>query len=335
MEIIVPGALGIVILLLVVLLLRSRKSNADSIPHELSAAQQSIDAAKDTISDNALKIVDRLGEMNKTMQELMQQQGGAQKLGESLRDLLQSPKLRGNYGEVVLEEMLEQVLPRGIWERNVTIEGRETVDFVVRFRETLVPIDAKFPREDYLRYLAAETDDLKMVQWKAFEVAVKKQVSSIRGKYIKPEHGTTDFALMFIPSEAIYYETIAEKNYLGAPSSISGFAQENHVFPTSPNTFYAFLQIIILSIRNSEIVKNARQLQTQLTGLQRDFDYFYSQYQDIGKELDKASAAFRVGSGHVDRYKRRLDDTLKLEALQEPPADAIEGVGEASPSKLL
>ena len=325
-EVVVLAALGVLILLVLVLLFRGRGANAGSIKQDLTAARQSVEAAKDTISDHALKTVDRLGEMNRTLQAIIQQQEGAQKFGESLRDLLQSPRLRGSFGETILEEMLERVLP-GLWERQVLIENGERVDCVVRFRDTLIPIDAKFPREDYLRYIEAGTDDEKMVHWRAFEVAVKRQVLSIKNKYIKPEHGTTDFALMFIPSEAIYYETIAEKNYLGTPSSIPEFAQDNQVFPASPNTLYAFLQIIVLSVNNLTIVKSARELQKQLALVQRDFDLFYARYQDIGKELDKASDAYRVGSGHIDRYKRRLDESLKLEALQESPAIADEGDG--------
>ena len=133
----------------------------------------------------------------------------------------------------------------------------------------VVPIDAKFPRDDYMRYIETEETGEKANHWKAFEQAVRRQIASIATKYIKPERGTCEFALMFIPSEAIYYETIAETNHLGEPSALLEYAQDQHVIPVSPNTFYAFLQLVILSIRNVEIVKSARELQEGLSALHR------------------------------------------------------------------
>ena len=256
-------------------------------------------------------------EVGESIQKLTQQQEEAQRLGQSLKDLLQAPKLRGTYGEVILEELLDRVLPRGIWERQYSISGGERVDCVVKFRDVVVPIDAKFPRDDYMRYMDAESQEERTTHWRAFEEAVRKQIVGIQTKYIKPEKGTSEFALMFIPSEAIYYETIAEKNYLGEPSRISEYAQDHHVLPVSPNTFYAFLQIVVLSIRSVEIISGAKKLQEGLADLQKSFEFFYSKHEEIGRRITQASEAYRVGNDHVERYKHRLDTTLQLEGLHE------------------
>jgi len=122
---------------------------------------------------------------------------------------------------------------------------------------------------------------------------------------------------MFIPSEAIYYETIAEKNYLNEPSAIYEFTQAHKVIPVSPNTFYAFLQVVIIGIRNIEIIKSAKKLQDSLATLERSFEYFHKQYESVGKHLEKATEAFRTSATHIDRYKRQLDTTLRLEDLHE------------------
>ena len=288
-----------------------------SLHSDLNAARQSMEGAKDTVAEQTIKTIGQIKEIGETVHRLAQQQEEAQQLGQSLKDLLQAPKLRGSYGETVLEEMLERVLPMGIWERQYAIDGSERVDCVVRFRDVVVPIDAKFPRDDYARYLQAESEEEKRRRWREFESAVKAQISSIQTKYIKPECGTTEFALMFIPSESIYYETIAEQNHLGQPSAIWQHAQDHHVIPVGPNTFYAFLQVVILSIRNVEIVRNAKQLQQGLATLERDFRLFHDRYQDMGKAIERASEAYRVGDGHIERFKRRLDTTLRLEGLQE------------------
>ena len=251
-----------------------------------------------------------------SIQKLTQQQEEAQALGRSLKDLLQTPKLRGTYGEVILEEMLDKVLPKGIWESQFPISGTEKVDCVVKYRDVVVPIDAKFPRDDYLRYLDSESDERRSVHWKAFEEAVKKQILSIESKYVKPETGTAEFALMFIPSEAIYYETIAETNHMGQPAKLLEYAQEHHVIPVSPNTFYAFLQVVILSIRNVQIYSNVKKIQESLVDLQRSFERFYNKYDEMGKRLNQAAEAYRVGNDHVERYRRRLDSTLSVEGFQ-------------------
>ena len=288
------------------------------------------DREKDELRDQLLAFKD----IGASIQKLAQQQEEAQTLSRSLKDLLQAPKLRGTYGEVILEEMLDRVLPKGIWESQFLISGTEKVDCVVKYREVVVPIDAKFPRDDYLRYLESESDERRLVHWKAFEEAVRKQILSIESKYVKPEKGTAEFALMFIPSEAIYYETIAETNHMGQPSKLLEYAQEHHVIPVSPNTFYAFLQVVILSIRNVQIYSNVKKIQESLVDLQRSFERFYNKYDEMGRRLNQAAEAYRVGNDHVERYRRRLDSALNIEGFQLSEPESIDSDSDAS-NKLL
>jgi DNA recombination protein RmuC len=326
-------ALAVLFMLVFVLLFKSRSAlwserldaslreqflafRAD-IHQELDTARDEVVRSKDLISDHTIKTIDVIRDMGETLQSIIRQQEEAQRLGQSLKDILQVPKLRGSYGEMILEEMLERVLPRGVWERQYAIAGREQVDAVVKIKDIVIPIDAKFPRDDYLRYIEAATPEEKAACWKSHEAAVRNQIKSIRDKYVKPELGTAEFALMFVPSEAIYYETIAEKNYLGEPSRIYAFAQSNAVIPVSPNTFYAFLQVVLLGVRNLDIIKSAKALQEGLAGLERSFGLFYRKYEEMGRHLEKAQEAHRVGDGHIERYKRQLDGTLRLEGLRE------------------
>ena len=326
-------ALVILIILVLLLLFRERSSDLSAkfdvalkeqflafqsnIHNELNTTRQEVTRSKDLISEHAIKTLETIKNMGTTINKIIQQQEDAQKLGQSLKDLLQAPKLRGSYGEAILEEMLERVLPRGIWERQYLIDGREQVDAVIKMKGIIVPIDAKFPRDDYQRYLEVSSPEEKKKYWKDYETAVKNQIKSINSKYIKPEKGTSEFALMFIPSEAIYYETIAEKNYLGEPSKIYEFAREKRVMPVSPNTFYAFLQVILIGIHNLDLVKGVKKLQEGLTTLQKSFDFFYKKYEEIGKHIEKATEAYRIGDSHIERYKRQLDNTLQLEEFRE------------------
>jgi DNA recombination protein RmuC len=287
------------------------------IHQDLNTTRTSLEGAKDIISSHALKTVSEINSIGQTVQKLIQQQEEAQNLGRSLKDLLQAPKLRGNYGEAILEEMLDRILPRGVWELQYAVDGNERVDCVVKMKDVIIPIDAKFPRDDYMRYIEQEGPEEKANAWKGFEAAVRTQVSSIKSKYIKPEKGTSEFALMFVPSEAIYYETIATNNHLGQPSVILSYCQDHGVIPVSPNTLYAFLQMVVIGIRNIEVINSAKRLQEGLASLERSFDLFYKKYEEMGKRVSQAAEAYRVADNHIGRYKRHLDDTLQLEGFQD------------------
>lgn len=326
------AALIIVIILIIISLLKKNISSTTEsinkllkeqfldfqtrIHNELNSTRQEVGLSKDIISKYTIKTLETIKDMGETINKITQQQEEAQKFGQSLRDLLQAPKLRGNYGETILEEMLERVLPKDIWESQYTIDEQKQVDAVVKMKGIVIPIDAKFSRDNYQRYLESSSLEEKEKYWKAHETDVKRQVKEISSKYIKPEKGTSDFALMFIPSEAIYYETIAEKNYLGKPSKIYEYCQQNKVIPVSPNTFYAFLQVIVIGIRNLEIIKSARQLQEGLSAIEKSFDFFFKQYLNMGDHIEKAAKSFDLGREHITRYKSRLDNTLRIESLQ-------------------
>lgn len=337
---VVAGLLALLIALVLVLVSRSRAGGGEdkissllgekflnfqtSIQQTMENTRREVAGAKDRISDHGFKTLENIGKLGETVQKLVRQQEDALGYAEQLKYLLQSPKLRGNYGETILEEMLDRVLPAGIWKRQYSIEGGGMVDAAILYRGVAVPIDSKFPREHYERYLASGTPSEKKANWKKYEEALKVQIRSIQDKYIKPEKGTTEFALMFIPSEAIYYETIAEKNFLGDPCAIYEYAQANHVIPVSPNTFYAFLQIVLTGIRNLEVIRSAKKLQQALSALERDFGKFYAQFENMGKGIERASEGFRKGEGHISRFKKRLDEALTLE-LPEGEKPLVEG----------
>ncbi|MDD5634658.1 MAG: DNA recombination protein RmuC [Candidatus Omnitrophica bacterium] len=290
---------------------------AEHIHKIMDQTRQEVARSKDAVTEGTIKTLSHLSDMNKVMNELIKQQEKAQELGQSLEYLLQSPKLRGSYGEAILEEMLDKVLPKGIWLRQYMIEGGEKVDAVIKYKDVVIPIDAKFPKEDYQKYLAATDPELRKKYWQDYERALKVQINSIREKYIKPDKGTSEFALLFIPSEAIYYETIAEKNNFGEPCQIYTYATERKVVPVSPNTFYAFLNIIVLGIRNVEIAKEARKIQERLSKLEKDFSFFYSNFEEIGRLLDKAARSHETGKVQVLRFKKNLDSVVGLEIGQE------------------
>lgn len=330
MEIIVVILLLVLIALILVLFWRMRSTDdgksrleaflnekfidfSERIHRTMDKTREEVEKSKDVLSDNAIKTLGHIKSMTDTISSLMRQQEKAQQLGQSLEYLLQTPKLRGNYSEAILEEMLDRVLPKGIWEKQYAISAGERVDAVIKFKDIVIPIDAKFPRDDYQKYLSAANDAERKTHWSNYEKALKFEINSIREKYIKPEKGTSEFALLFIPSESIYYETIADRNHLGDPSEIHEYASQRKVIPVSPNTFYAFLNIIMLGVRNIEIASEAKKLQEELSKVERDFSFFYKKFESIGKALAGAVDSYETGERHIQRFKKDLESALKLD----------------------
>jgi DNA recombination protein RmuC len=282
------------------------------IQDSVNTTRREMTDAREDINKSTRETLKLMTEMRSTVEKIISQQEEANRLGRSLKDILQAPKIRGSYGETILEEMLDKVLPRGMWSRQYRLGEGAVVDIAIHYRDIIIPIDAKFPRDNYIRYLNSEDPRDREAFWKQFERDVILRIREI-AKYIAPDKGTTDFALMFIPSEAVYYETIAEKNHLGHSSRILEEAEKHKIMPVSPATFYAFLQIILSGIRNLEVLRQARDIQERLVKLHTKFDLFYRHYENVGKELDKASEAYRKGDRHITMFKRELDSTVQME----------------------
>lgn len=291
------------------------------VQNTVALAQKEVATSKQAMDKNALDLNKFMANLGVTIEKLATQQQAASKFSEDLKFLLEGPKARGTFGETILEEMLTRTLPEGIWHRQYAIDGREAVDAAIELKGTIYPIDSKFPKEDYQRYLRAATPEERSKAWKGYESAIKTQIDSISRKYVKPESGTANFALMFIPSEGIYYETIADKNHLGEPNALMEYAYEQRVVPVGPNTFFAFLQIIVKALEGQKLVDNARSIQENLAKIQSSFDKFYAKYEDTGKAIAKAQDAYRLGDGHIQRFKERLDGVVESQlpmSIEEP-----------------
>jgi DNA recombination protein RmuC len=294
-----------------------------NVQDSVAAAKKEVTDSKTALDKNAVELNKFMASMGTTIAKLSDQQATAAKVSEDLKFVLQGPKSRGTFGETILEELLERTVP-GIWDRQVPIDGG-LVDTAVTLKGTIYPIDAKFPKEDYQRFLRGATPAEKEAAWAAHMGAVKAQIDSIARKYVKPEQGTAQFALMFIPSEGMYYDTIADHDPFGQANSIMEYAYEQQVIPAGPTTLFAFLQVIAKGQEGQRLIENAKQLFEQLGKVRGSFDKFYGKYEDVGKALGKAADAYRLGDNHIQRFRDRVDDTLTMNFSlpDEPvPADA-------------
>jgi len=222
----------------------------------------------------------------------------------SLQEILRAPKLRGGLGEFFLGDLLAQILPPDHFVTQYAFRSGEKVDAVIRLGGSLVPVDSKFPLENFRRMIEAATEEDKARARKQFVADVKKHVDSIAGKYILPDEGTYDFALMYIPAENVYYETIIKDDSVG--TSLSQYALSKKVIPVSPNSFYAYLQAIVLGLKGMKIEERAKEIVQYLGRLEGDFSRFREEFSVLGRHLSHAQASFQNAEKRLDQFGQKL-----------------------------
>ncbi|MEO0085022.1 MAG: DNA recombination protein RmuC [candidate division WOR-3 bacterium] len=282
---------------------------------ELGQAMQENTGQINTRLDNAARIVrdvsTGLGELSQATKQIYE-------VGRdiaSLQDILRAPKLRGIIGELFLGELLRQVVPNH-HELQYRFRSGETVDAVVRLGNRLVPVDSKFPIEDFRRLSEAKDDAERRTLRRKFAAAARKCVDDIARKYILPDEGTFDFALMYIAAENVYYETIIRDD--SDDETIGAYATSHRVIPVSPNTLYANLQTIVLGLRGFAIEQRAGEIMDLLTRLQNDFARFRSDFDTIGTHLNNARNRFEDAERQLSRFEERLALSAKPEPGPKP-----------------
>src|SRR2546428_3109803 len=208
-----------------------------------------------------------------------------------VQQLLQVPKLRGTIGEIWLEELLRQILPASHYEMQHVFRSGERVDAVIKLGDRLVPVDAKFPLEACQRLLATTGVEAER-EARTFARTLKERIDEIADKYIRPDEGTYDFALMYIPAENVYYEAVLRAEDPGDAKSVLGHALRRRVIPVSPHTFYAYLLVILHGLKGMRVEQQAREIQEQLGGLRQQFDAFWTAFQTVGAHLANAQKRF-------------------------------------------
>ena len=238
----------------------------------------------------------------------------------SLEDILKPPKLRGVLGEVFLKELLLQLVPTNC-EFQYHFKSGEIVDAIIRIGERIVPVDAKFPLDNFRKMFEVEDEKEKIQCRRAFITDIKKHIDSIASKYILPDEGTYDFALMYIPSENVYYETITKEKQ--TDTSISDYATRKGVIPVSPNTIYAYLQVIIFGLKGLQVEKHAEAIMQHLARLQGDFSKFTGDFELVGKHLGSAAKKYEEAEKRLDRFsdKLSLSESIAPKKIEAKPTD--------------
>ncbi len=272
------------------------------------------------------------GEMHRTATEIHRQLG---KLGESntqmlerARDLarleqaLRPPKARGGFGELLLANLLADTFPADKYALQYGFRSGERVDAVIRLDRALVPVDAKFPLDNFHRFVEADGDAERELHAKTFARDVKGHVDAIAQKYIRPDEGTYEFALMYLPAEAVYYELVC--NRMGGTASPLAYALERNVIPVSPATLHAYLLVLVLGFKGLQIEQHAREVMTYVADLNRDFDRFKADFDLVGKHLGNAQTKYGDSEKRLSRFETKLERAAESELPEETSVELAE-----------
>ncbi len=219
----------------------------------------------------------------------------------ALQDILQSPKMRGGLGEFFLADLLGQVLPSSGFQSQFRFASGTIVDAALFIGQKILCVDSKFPLENFRRMLQTELDTERKAARKQFLTDVKKHVDDIAKKYIVPEEDTFDFALMYIPAENVYYELVVKEE-----TNLYEYCMTKKVIPVSPNTFYAYLQVITMGLRGFQISEQAKIILAQLQQMEEDLSQFESDFLKIGLHLRNLQASFEKSESRLAKMKDKI-----------------------------
>ncbi|NOX96584.1 MAG: DNA recombination protein RmuC [Nitrospirae bacterium] len=238
----------------------------------------------------------------------------------SLQELLRAPTFRGEVGEFLLGNLLSQLLPSEHFTLKHEFKNGEVVDAVIRLGGNLVPIDSKFPLENFRKMVENKNEGDRKSNRRKFVADVKRRINEIAQKYILPDEGTFEFALMYIPAENVYYETIIKDESLAEERGISSYALARKVIPVSPNSLYAYLQAILLGLKGLKIEKNAQEIIANLGRLSTDLSRFKEDFQVMGKHLSNTRNKYEEAEKRLDRFTDKLigAGNSSLPVLDEP-----------------
>ena len=284
------------------------KSLTDGVAKSADISAQGQSAMRDELK-NTQGMMERI---HKQLGEFQEVSRGLSSAQQSLESVLGGAKTRGILGEVTLDRLLEDSLPPSQYTTQYRFASGEVVDAAIFLRDKkILAIDSKFPL-DAFRRIQSEGDEAR----RAFVTAVKLHTDSIAKKYILPAENTLDLALMFVPSESVYYELLQCADSKG--QQLDAYCREKRIVAVSPNTLYAHLCVIAMGLRGMQIEENARRLANGLAGLQKRLGNFSELFEKLGTHVKNVQQSYLEADRRLDKTQAALDGMLEA---GDAPAD--------------
>lgn len=261
-----------------------------------------------SLHQNTQALNERLDNAAKVIYGVQRSLGEMSEIGRNMKDLqefLRSPKLRGNVGEQVLKELLSQMLPKQSFHLQFTFKSGNKVDAAIDTAAGKICIDSKFPMENFRKMMSVQTDEEKKEFERAFVRDVKGHIDAISKKYILTDEGTIDYALMYLPSEAVYYEIVNSME-------LFDYAGKKCVMPVSPSTFFAFLKAIMMSFEGQKIEAQAREILAAIKAIQKDYTKVGDNLSVLQKHVTNASNTMTTVFSSFNLLGQKITATQSL-----------------------
>ncbi|MDD5432339.1 MAG: DNA recombination protein RmuC [Candidatus Omnitrophica bacterium] len=277
------------------------KDTSDALAVANRTVGERLDSATKVFGD-VQKSLGRLEETHKQIYEIS-------KDITSLQDLLRAPKFRGEMGETLLGKLLEDILPK----ENIKLQHRfksgDIVDAAIIIGKNIISIDAKFPLENFRKFQDAVTDEERKLTNRVFLRDVKNRIDEVASKYILPDEGTFDFALMYIPAEAVYY-------HISKDEELSIYSKSKKVVFVSPNTFYAYLQAILYGLRGINIQRDIQKIFSELGSLRVDINKFQEDFDLVGGHLTNAAKKYNDARTKLTQLSDKIISTVERKQIE-------------------
>lgn len=291
-----------------------------SLQDGLASSGKLVSQAQQAVAGELRNSQEVLGRVGKQLGEIQQAGRDLSNATQTLQSVLGGAKTRGSLGEVALEALLADALPASAYETQYRFLTGSIVDAVIRAGDKIIAIDSKFPLESYRRLV-----DCGEEARKEFFQAVRKHAESIAEKYILQNEGTLDVALMFVPSEGVYYELLMTSD--ARLGRLDDHCRNKGIFAVSPNTLHAYLSAILMGLKGMQVAENARHLLAGLNGLQAQLESFAKNYETLGSHLRHAQQCHDDAGRKLDRVQASVEQ-MAQGTLPEVPARALEVASE-------
>lgn len=234
--------------------------------------------------------------------------GHVHEIGQQMRDFehfFRSPKLRGRLGEKMMQELIFQVLPRSIVSMQHRFQSGAIVDALIKLEGGAIPIDAKFPLDNYQKAQHASTDDAVRSFRKEFKRDVKRHIQAVQSKYILPGEGTLDFAVMYVPSDTLYYEIISD-------DALVTEAESQNVLCVSPNSFYYFLKLILAGLYSHRIEKTAALVMQNINAFEKNIAEISNDMNTLLTHINNSQNAGARIASKIQSLGRKLENVINM-----------------------
>jgi DNA recombination protein RmuC len=282
---------------------KSKQTKKEENDTAINMIKQDIDQMRQSFEGQYRQMSQQYGQISKEM-------GRIQEIGHYIKDFqdfLRSPKTRGNIGEQILKDLLEQVLPKNSFNIQYQFQTGERVDAIIKTNQGIIPIDAKFPLENFQKFQKAGNEMEKQTALRDFSRDIKKHIDDISKKYILPQEGTVDFAVMYIPSEMVYYEIITNQ------TELLNYGYQRKVYFVSPNTFYYFMKVIMIGLEGAKIEEVSKMILKGVKGIQQETLKFAEDLNVLFNHIERTKGASSKVELNFHRLSGKIDNLNVLE----------------------